>query len=70
MFIFLSIWIASIHGEDVCPASEKNTHAGKKFSINEFVEVQISSRKKPHQRGIDGMLGRLAPGDGLIVKSL
>jgi DNA invertase Pin-like site-specific DNA recombinase len=31
----------------------------KKFSINEFIEVQISSRKKPHQRGIDGMLERL-----------
>ena len=32
----------------------------KKFPIHEFVEVQISSRKKPHQRGIDGMLERLA----------
>jgi DNA invertase Pin-like site-specific DNA recombinase len=31
----------------------------KKFPINEFVEVQISSCKKPHQRGIDGMLDRL-----------
>src|SRR3984893_18121651 len=42
----------------------------KKFPINEFVEVQISSRKKPHQRGIDGMLERLAPGDRLIVSEL
>jgi DNA invertase Pin-like site-specific DNA recombinase len=42
----------------------------KKFSINEFVEVQISSRKKPRQRGIDGMLERLAPGDRLIVSEL
>jgi Resolvase, N terminal domain len=42
----------------------------KKFSINEFIEVQISSRKKPHQRGIDGMLERLAPGDRLIVSEL
>ena len=32
----------------------------KKFPINEFVEVQISSRKKPHQRGINDMLERLA----------
>ena len=31
----------------------------KKFPIHEFVEVQIFSRKKPHQRGIDGMLERL-----------
>jgi len=42
----------------------------KKFPINEFVEVQISSRKKPQQRGIDGMLERLAPGDRLIVSEL
>jgi len=42
----------------------------KKFPINEFVEVQISSRKKPHQRGIDGMLERLTPGDRLIVSEL
>ena len=42
----------------------------KNFPINEFVEVQISSRKKPHQRGIDGMLERLAPGDRLIVSEL
>jgi DNA invertase Pin-like site-specific DNA recombinase len=42
----------------------------KKFPIHEFVEVQISSRKKPHQRGIDGMLERLAPGDRLIVSEL
>ena len=40
------------------------------FPINEFFEVQISSRKKPHQRGIDGMLERLAPGDRLIVSEL
>jgi DNA invertase Pin-like site-specific DNA recombinase len=42
----------------------------KDFPINEFVEVQISSRKKPHQRGIDGILERLAPGDRLIVSEL
>ena len=42
----------------------------KKFPINEFVEVQISSRKKPRQRGIDGMLERLTPGDRLIVSEL
>ena len=42
----------------------------KKFPINDFVEVQISSRKKPHQRGIDGMLERLTPGDRLIVSEL
>jgi DNA invertase Pin-like site-specific DNA recombinase len=35
-----------------------------------LTEVQISSRKKPHQRGIDGMLERLAPGDRLIVSEL
>jgi hypothetical protein len=27
MFIFLSTWIASMHGEDVCPASGKNSRA-------------------------------------------
>jgi hypothetical protein len=32
-------------------------------------EVQISSRKKPHQRGIDGMLERLTPGDRLMAKA-
>ena len=42
----------------------------KKFPINEFVEVQISSRKKPHQRGINDMLERLAAGDRLIVSEL
>src|ERR1700738_2053050 len=42
----------------------------KKFPINEFVEVQISSRKKPHQRGIGVLRERLAPGDRLIVSEL
>jgi DNA invertase Pin-like site-specific DNA recombinase len=42
----------------------------KKFPIDDFVEMQISSRKNPHQRGIDGMIERLAPGDRLIVSEL
>jgi DNA invertase Pin-like site-specific DNA recombinase len=51
-------------------ASRHRIRSRKKFPINEFVVVQISSRKKPHQRGIDGMLERLAPGDRLIVSEL
>jgi DNA invertase Pin-like site-specific DNA recombinase len=42
----------------------------KKFPIDHFVEVQISSNRTPQQRGIDGMLDRLAPGDRLIVSEL
>ena len=42
----------------------------KKFPIDDFVEMQISSRKNPHQRGIDSMIEPLAPGDRLIVSEL
>jgi DNA invertase Pin-like site-specific DNA recombinase len=42
----------------------------KKFSIDDFVEMQVSSRKSPHQRGIGSMLDQLAPGDRLIVSEL
>jgi hypothetical protein len=42
-----------------CPQEVKDgVEDGTK--IADFVEVQISSHKKPHQRGIDGMLERLA----------
>ena len=40
----------------------------KKFAVDDFVEVQISSRKDPHQRGIDGMVERMTPGDRLICE--
>jgi DNA invertase Pin-like site-specific DNA recombinase len=44
--------------------------ARKKFPIDHFVEIQISSRRTPQQRGIDGLLERLAPKDRLIVSEL
>jgi len=42
----------------------------KKFPIDEFLEVQVSSRKDRVQRGIEDMLGRLSAGDRLIVSEL
>ena len=36
-------------------AKLKKYSCGKRFPINKFVEIKISSRKEPHQRGIDGM---------------
>jgi hypothetical protein len=42
----------------------------KKFPIDHFVEIKISSRRTPQRRGIDDMLDRLAPRDRLIVSEL
>lgn len=42
----------------------------KRFAVDEFFEVQVSSRKDRVQRGIEDMLGRLAAGDRLIVSEL
>jgi Tn3 transposase DDE domain len=55
---------SDIHSTDAFGLAILEYARRKKFPINEFVEVQISSRKKPHQRGIDGMLERLAPETG------
>jgi DNA invertase Pin-like site-specific DNA recombinase len=42
----------------------------KRFTVDRFVEAQVSSRKNPAQRGIDDLLGTLAAGDRLIVSEL
>ena len=40
------------------------------FRVDEFIEIQISSRKDSEARGIDGLLERLKAGDVLIVSEL
>jgi len=40
------------------------------IKINEFIEITISSRKSPEERGIDDLLNRLGPEDCLIVSEL
>jgi DNA invertase Pin-like site-specific DNA recombinase len=40
------------------------------FTVDRFVEAQVSSRKTPAQRGIEDLLGTLAAGDRLIVSEL
>jgi DNA invertase Pin-like site-specific DNA recombinase len=42
----------------------------QRFTVDRFVEAQVSSRKNPVQRGIDDLLGTLAAGDRLIVSEL
>lgn len=42
----------------------------QRFTIDRFVEAQVSSRKTPAQRGIEDLLGTLATGDRLIVSEL
>src|SRR3954447_7996845 len=42
----------------------------QRFTVDRFVEAQISSRKAPAERGIDDLLGTLAAGDRLIVSEL
>src|SRR4051794_8333924 len=42
----------------------------KQFTVDRFVEAQVSSRKTPAQRGIEDLLGTLAEGDRLIVSEL
>ncbi|KHK01668.1 DNA-invertase [Desulfovibrio sp. TomC] len=38
--------------------------------VDEFVEVEISSRKTTEERRIDELLARLAPGDTVVVSEL
>lgn len=40
------------------------------YRVDEFVEIEISSRKDSKARGIDGLLERLQVGDVLIVSGL
>jgi DNA invertase Pin-like site-specific DNA recombinase len=42
----------------------------KRYTVDRFVEAQISSRKNPAQRGIEELLGTLAAGDRLVVSEL
>ena len=42
----------------------------KHFTIDHFVEAQVSSRKDPSQRRIEELLGMLAAGDRLIISEL
>ena len=42
----------------------------QRFTIDRFVEAQVSSRKAPAQRGIEDLLGTLAAGDRLVVSEL
>lgn len=41
-----------------------------KIKIHEFIEINISSRKTPHERGIDALIQKLSPNDRLIVSEL
>ena len=43
---------------------------GRGYHVDEFVEIEISSRKDRRARGIDGLLERLQAGDVLIVSEL
>lgn len=42
----------------------------RKISIDEFVSVQVSSRKTPKQRGILELFKKLEPGDILLVSEI
>lgn len=42
----------------------------QKFMIDEFIEVEVSSRKNTKERRIDELLSKLATGDTLIVAEL
>ena len=42
----------------------------QRFTVERFVEAQVSTRKNPAQRGIENLLGSLAAGDRLIVSEL
>ena len=41
-----------------------------KIKIHEFIEINMSSRKTPHERGIDALIQKLSPNDRLIVSEL
>jgi DNA invertase Pin-like site-specific DNA recombinase len=42
----------------------------QRFTVDQFAEAQVSSRKTPAQRGIEDLLGTLAAGDRLVVSEL
>ena len=42
----------------------------RRFTVEEFIESKISSRKSPTERRIEEMLGRLQMGDRLLVSEL
>jgi DNA invertase Pin-like site-specific DNA recombinase len=42
----------------------------KRFAIDQFVEVQVSTRKSPAQRRVEELLGTLREGDRLVVSEL
>ena len=42
----------------------------RRFTVDEFIEARISSRKSPLESRIDEMLGRLQMGDRLLVSEL
>ena len=42
----------------------------RRFTVDQFIESRISSRKSPLERRIDEMLGTLRPGDRLLVSEL
>ena len=42
----------------------------RRFTVDQFIESQISSRKSPIERRIEEMLGTLQPGDRLLVSEL
>ena len=42
----------------------------RRFTVDVFIESQISSRKSPIERRIEEMLGTLQPGDRLLVSEL
>jgi DNA invertase Pin-like site-specific DNA recombinase len=42
----------------------------QRFTVDQFVEAQASSRKTPAQRGIEDLLSTLAAGDRLVVSEL
>ena len=42
----------------------------RRLHVDEFIEVEMSSRKTTKERGIDELIGRLTQGDILIVSEL
>ena len=42
----------------------------RRFTVDEFIESKISSRKSPTERRIEEMLGTLQSGDRLLVSVL
>ena len=42
----------------------------RRFTVDEFIESKISSRKSPTERRIEEMFGTLQSGDRLLVSEL